>query len=96
MCFEPLPEGCGIDLDDGGFREGVGADKLVVGRVEGHADDADFAGHAFRTPGEIAGVEAEGAEFVGAAADADHVNALVADTGVGWLAALLESSGSEE
>lgn len=96
MCLEPLPEGGGIDLDNGGFREGVGADKLVVGRMERHADDADLAGHAFGAPGEIAGVEAEGAELVGAAADADHVDALVADTGVGWLAPLFEGSGSEE
>lgn len=96
MCLKPLPEGHGIDLDDGGFRESVGADELVVGRVEGHADDADLAGHAFGTPGEIAGVEAEGAEFVGAAADADHVDALVADTRVGWLTALFECSESEQ
>ena len=96
MRLEPLPEGRSIDLNDGGFREGVGADELVIGRVEGHADDADLAGHAFGTPGEVAGVEAEGAKFVGAAADADHVDALVADTGVGWLTALFEGSGSEQ
>jgi hypothetical protein len=29
----PLPEGGGIDLDDRGLDEGVGSDKLVVGRV---------------------------------------------------------------
>ena len=29
----PLTEGRGVDLDDGGLGQGVGADKLVVGRV---------------------------------------------------------------
>lgn len=29
----PLTEGSGVDLDNGGLGKGVGADKLVVGRV---------------------------------------------------------------
>jgi len=29
----PLPEGGGIDLDDGALDEGVGSDELVVGGV---------------------------------------------------------------
>jgi len=29
----PLTEGRSVDLDDGGLGQGVGADKLVVGRV---------------------------------------------------------------
>lgn len=33
MSLIPLTERSGIDLDNGGLGEGVGADKLVVGRV---------------------------------------------------------------
>ena len=40
----PRAERSGIDLDDGRAGEGVGADELVVGRVEGDGDDADLAG----------------------------------------------------
>ena len=46
----PLAEWNGIDLDDGGAGEGVGADKLVVGRVESDGDDANLAGNALRSP----------------------------------------------
>jgi len=60
--------------------------------MEGHGDDADFSGDAFRAPGEIAGVETEGTVFGVAAASADEMDTLVADTSVGWLATFLEGS----
>lgn len=88
----PLTEGGGIDLDDGGLGQGVGADQLVVGRVEGDGDDADLAGNALGTPGEVAGVETQGAELAVTTTGTDEMDALVANTGVGGLAALLESS----
>jgi hypothetical protein len=86
----PLTEGRGVDLDDGGLGQGVGADQLVVGRVEGDGDDADLAGDALATPSKVARVEAQGAELAVAAAGADEMDALGADTGIGGLAALLE------
>ena len=92
MCLEPLSEGCSVHLDNGRFREGVRADEFVVGRMVGHVDDADLAAHTFRAPGEVAGVEAEGAVLVVAAPDADDVDSFGADTGVGWLTAFLEGS----
>ena len=92
MCLEPLTEGSGIDLHDGGFGEGVCADEFVVGGVVGDGDDADFAGDAFGAPGEVAGVETEAAVFGVAATGADEVDALGSDTGVGWLATFLECS----
>jgi hypothetical protein len=88
----PLAEGGGVDLDDGGLGQGVGADQLVVGRVVGDDDDARLAGAALGGPGEVAGVEAQGAVLVVAAAGADDVDPLGADTGVGGLAAQLESA----
>jgi hypothetical protein len=88
----PLTEGSGIDLDDGGLGQGVGADQLVVGRVVGDADDTGLAGAALRGPREVARVKAQGAVLVVAAAGADGVNALGTDTGVGGLAAGLESA----
>lgn len=88
----PLAEGGGVDLDDGAAGQGVGADQLVVGRVVGDGDDARLAGAALRGPGKVARVEAQGAVLVVAAAGADGVDTLGADTGVGALAASLESA----
>ena len=88
----PLTEGGGIDLDDGGLGEGVGADQLVVGRVVDDTDDTGLAGAALGGPGEVTRVEAQGTVLVVAAAGADGVDALGADTGVGLLAAGLESA----
>ena len=88
----PLAEGGGVDLDDGALGEGVGADELVVRGVEGDADQAGLAGAALGSPGEVTRVEAEGPVLVVAAAGADGVDALVADTGVGGLPTLLENA----
>jgi hypothetical protein len=79
-------------LHDSGFGEGVGADEFVVGRMEGHDDDTDFAGDAFGAPAEVTRVETQGAIFGVAAANADEMDAFVTDTGVGWLATFLEGS----
>lgn len=88
----PLTEGGGVDLDDGGAGQGVSADQLVVGGVVGDGDDTGLAGAALGGPGEVARVEAEGTVLVVAAAGADGVDTLGADTGVGTLAASLESA----
>lgn len=92
MRLVPLPERRGIHLHDSGFGQCVRAHELVVARVVGHPDDAAFPGDALGAPGEVAGVEAHGAELAIAAAGADEVDAFGADAGVGGLAALLESS----
>ena len=92
MCFIPLPEGRGIDLDDGRLGQGVRADEFIVRRMICHGDNTDFTGDAFGAPAVIAGVETEGAEFAVAAAGADEMDALGADTGPGGLATFLESS----
>lgn len=88
----PLTERSGIDLDDGGLGQGVGADELVVGRVVGDGNDTGLAGAALGGPGEVTGVEAESTVLVVTATGADGVNALGTDTGVGSLAAGLESA----
>ena len=92
MCFVPLTEGCGVDLHNGGFGEGIGADEFVVRGMVGHGDDTHFAGYTFRAPGEVAGVESEGTVFGIAAAGADEMDTLSTDSCVGWLAAFLECS----
>jgi len=92
VCLVPLPEWCGIDLDDSGAGQGVGTDELVVRWVEGDTDDTDLAGNALRSPGEVAGVDAEGAELAVATTGADKMDTLGTDTGVGGLATLLECS----
>ena len=95
MRLVPLPERRRVDLHHRRFGEGVGADKLVVGRVESYDDDAHFAGHALGAPGEVAGVDAQGTVFLVAAARADEMDTLGTDTGVGGLAAFLECSVDE-
>lgn len=81
-------------MDDGGFSKRIRADKFVVRRMEGHANDTDFAGYALGAPGEVTGFETEGAVFGVTTTGADEMDTLCADTGVGWLAALLKSSVS--
>lgn len=88
----PLTEGGGVDLDDGRLGQGVGADELVVGRVVGDGDDARLAGRALRRPREVAAVETQSAVLAVAAAGADGVDTLGADTGLRGLAAGLESA----
>ena len=89
--LEPLSERCGIDLDDGGLGEGVGADKLVVGRVVDDTDHTGLLGNALRAPREVTGVETQSTELAVATTGADKMDALGANTGVGRLATLLES-----
>jgi hypothetical protein len=88
----PLAERSGIDLDNGRLGEGVGADKLVVGRVVGDSNDTGLAGGALGGPGEVTGLETESTVLVVTATGADDVNALGTDTGVGGLATSFESS----
>ena len=91
MGLVPLSEGSGIDLDDSGAGQGVGTDELVVGGVVDDTDDTGLLGDALGTPGEVTGIETESAELAVAATGADEVDTLSANTGVGRLAALLES-----
>ena len=86
----PLPEGIGVDLHDSGLSQSIRTHELVVRRMEGDGNDTDFAGDALAAPGEVAGVEAQGAELAVAAAGTDEMDTLAADTGVGRLATFLE------
>ena len=90
VCFVPLTEGGGIDLDDGGLGEGVGSDEFVVRGMEGNDDDTDLAGDALRGPGKVAGFEAEGTEFAVTTTSADKMDSLGSDTCVGFLSAGFE------
>lgn len=92
MRLVPLAEGCGVDLYDGGFGEGVRADEFVVRGMVGYGDDTHFPGYAFGAPGEVARVETEGTIFLVSAAGADEMDTLGADSCVGWLTAFLECS----
>ena len=83
--LEPLSERCGIDLDDGGLGEGVGADKLVVGRVVDDTDHTGLLGNALRAPREVTGDETQSAELAVATTGADKMDALGVHTGVGRL-----------
>lgn len=92
MSLVPLSERSGVDLDNGGFCEGVCADKLVVRGMVRDNDHADLAGDALGSPREVTGFEAESTELLVTTTGTDDVNALGSDTGNGGLATLLESS----
>jgi hypothetical protein len=87
----PLSEGGGVDLDDSGAGQGVGADKLVVGGVVDDTDDTGLLGDALGAPGEVAGLETQSTELAVSSAGADKMDTRRANTGVGGLTALLES-----
>ena len=63
--------------------------------MEGYNDDTGFAGDAFGSPAEVAGVESESAVFGVATADTDEMDSLAADTGVCWLTTFLKGSVNE-
>jgi hypothetical protein len=88
----PSPEWCGINLDHGSFRQGVGSDEFVVGRMVDDTNHTSLAADALGAPGEIAGIETKGAELAISTASTDEMDTFGADTGVGGLTALLEST----
>jgi hypothetical protein len=47
VSFIPLPEGSGIDLDDGSLDESVRADEFVVRGVIYYGDDTSLASDGF-------------------------------------------------
>ena len=61
-----------------------------------HANDAGFPRDGLTAPGEVAGVETQGAEFPVTATSADEVDAFSTNTCVCGLAALLECSTTME
>ena len=79
-------------MDDGGFGESVGADKFVVGRMEGDNDDTDLASDSLRGPREIARFQTEGTELAVATTGSYKMDPLCTNTGVGLLSAGFESA----
>lgn len=61
--------------------------------MEGYANDSDFARYSLRAPGEVAGVETEGAVFLVSSAGTDEMDTFGANTGVGWLTTFFECPG---
>ena len=92
----PLTEGGSVDLDDGRLGQGVCADQLVVGGVEGDTEHTGLAGDTLGAPREVAGLETESTVLLVTTTGADQVDALGTDTGVGGLATLLKSSVGDE
>lgn len=88
----PLTEGGSVNLDNGRLGQGVCADQLVVGGVEGHSNDTGLAGDTLGAPREVTGLETETTELLVTTTGADKVDALGANTGVGGLTTLLERS----
>jgi len=81
--FVPLPEGGGVDGNDGVLDEGLRPDKLVVRRVVDRVDDTGLASDGLGAPGEVASVQSQRASFDVAAAHTNQVHAVRADFGHG-------------
>lgn len=88
----PLTEWGSVNLDNSRLGQGVGSDKLVVGRMEGNTNDTGLSSDVLRAPGEVTGFETKGTVLGVTATGTDRVNSLGADTGVGWLTAQLKLS----
>jgi hypothetical protein len=61
-----------------------------------YENDANFAGNSLGAPGKVAGIDAEGAVFLIAAASAHEMDTLSSNAGVGWLTTFLKRSGDCE
>jgi len=92
VCLVPLSERSSVDLDDSGAGQGVGADEFVVRWVESDGNHAGLAADALGSPGEVARVDAEGAELAVTTTGADEMDTLGSNSRVGRLATLLECS----
>lgn len=55
----PLPEGSGVNDDDGVLYQSLGTHQLVAAGVVHDVDDASLARDSFGTPGKVAGVQAQ-------------------------------------
>ena len=88
----PLTEGRGIDDDDGVLHQSLGTDQLVVGGIVDDVDDAGLASDGFGSPGEVTGVETESSVLLVSSADANGVDALRSQLGVGGGPGQLELS----
>lgn len=92
VCLVPLSEWSSIDLNNGGFGEGVGSDQLVVGRMESDNDHTDLAGDSLRGPWEVTGFETEGTELAVTTTGTDEMDSLGSDTGTCFLSSGFESA----
>lgn len=90
----PLTERSTVDLDNRRLGQGVGPDKLVVGRVVDDTHDTGLPGDTLGAPGEVTGVQTKSTELAVTTTGPDKTDPLGTDPGVGGLAALLESSAS--
>jgi len=92
VCLVPLSERSSVDLNNGGAGQGVGADEFVVRWVEGDGNDTSLAADALGAPGEVARVDAQGAELAVTTTGANEMDTLGTNSRVGRLATLLECS----
>ena len=87
-----MSEGRGVDLDNAVFDECFGTDEFVVGGVVDDIEDFGFFGDALASPGEVALVQAHGAEFVVASHNTDTVHSFIIKFGIGSRPSRLELS----
>ncbi len=90
VSLKVLTERVSINLNNSGFGQGVGTDKLVVGGVVDDADDTGLARDALSAPREVAGLQTEGTVLLVTATGANLVDALGTNLGHGRLATQLE------
>lgn len=88
----PLTEGSGINLNDGRLDKSLGTDELVVAGIVDNINDTGLAADGLASPGEVARVKTEGTLLDVTTTDADGVDTLGTELGVGCLTAEIELS----
>jgi len=83
VLFVPGTEWRGIDLNNRVLDKSLGSHQLVIGGVVNNVKDTSLSGGDFRSPTEVSGIQAEGSVLQISTSDADNVDALRADFGVG-------------
>lgn len=83
MALVPVLEGMGVDQHDGPLDERLGTHQFVVGGVVRDIQHTDLAGTHFGTPGEVPGIETQGAKLLVATAGSHLVDPRFTDLGHG-------------
>ena len=85
-----MSEWSSINDDNGVLDESLGSDQLIVGGVVDHIDDPGLAGDGLAAPGEVAGVEPQGAVLLVSSPDTEGVDPLGGQLGHGGGSGQLE------
>jgi hypothetical protein len=90
MRLVPLTERSGINLDDSTLDKGVCTDQFVVGGIVDDGQNTSLARDTLGTPRKVTRLETKGTALEVTTTDADQVDTLSSQLGVGRLTTQLE------